>query len=117
MLFKTLFIIIFLGNISLFSSPHKGECVGNCENGKGKFSFDKSLDEFEGNFQDSELVKRMNREMKINSLIETPDVDETNSIFTNLIEYFESEHQVLDDTLYNLIHEFVFENEFDEQDN
>ena len=55
MLFKTLFIIIFLGNISLFSSPHKGECVGNCENGKGKFSFDKSLDEFEGNFQDGKF--------------------------------------------------------------
>ena len=39
-IYKILFFSILLINTSIFSSPKKGECVGDCENGKGKFNYD-----------------------------------------------------------------------------
>ncbi len=49
-----LFSLLFI-SFNLYSSPKKGDCIGDCENGKGKFTFDKSLDEYEGNFQDGKF--------------------------------------------------------------
>ena len=54
-IYKSLFFSILLINTAIYSSPKKGECVGDCENGKGKFTYDKSLDEYEGSFQDGKF--------------------------------------------------------------
>ena len=59
-------------------------------------------------YPDSEFLKRMSRELKINSLIDSSDNDYTNSIFTNLIEHFREGHQVLDETLHNIIYDYVY---------
>ena len=56
----------------------------------------------------SGFVKRMSRELKINSLIDSSDDDLTNSIFTNLIEHFREGHQVLDETLHKIIYNYVY---------
>ncbi len=63
---------------------------------------------FEEYYQDSEFIKRMSRELKINSLIDSSDDDLTNSIFSNLIEHFREGHQVLDETLHNMIYDYVY---------
>ena len=51
------FLILFIifGNVSIFTSPKKGQCIGDCENGKGKFIFEKSLDQYDGNFLDDKF--------------------------------------------------------------
>jgi hypothetical protein len=54
-IYKSLFFSLLITSLAIYSSPKKGECVGDCENGKGKFQYDKSLDEYEGNFQDGKF--------------------------------------------------------------
>jgi hypothetical protein len=74
------FIILFIifGNGSVFTSPKQGQCVGDCENGKGKFIFEKSLDQYEGNFLDGKfhgygilkIYKGKNKKVKIFDIYE-----------------------------------------------
>ncbi len=43
--------ILFLSlSNTLYSSPRLGRCEGECQSGKGKFFYDKSLDVYEGSF-------------------------------------------------------------------
>jgi len=74
------FLILFIifGNVSVFTSPKKGQCIGECENGKGKFIFEKSLDQYEGNFLDGKfhgygilkIYKGKNKKVKIFDIYE-----------------------------------------------
>jgi hypothetical protein len=69
---------------------------------------------FEEHFADSEFLKRMQKELNISSQNKNYDVELSNSIFASLIEDFNC-HEVLDETIFNLIQGFVYMNEFDEK--
>jgi hypothetical protein len=46
---RSLQILLFLTS-TLYSSPRLGTCDGECQSGKGKFFYDKSMDVYEGSF-------------------------------------------------------------------
>jgi hypothetical protein len=49
------FFLALIFNVAITSYPKIGECMGNCENGVGNFKFEKSLDEYDGNFLDGKF--------------------------------------------------------------
>lgn len=63
---------------------------------------------FEEDFEDTDLIKRYNRETKLNGLLKTTDEDVFENIFQDLRQYLEGS-QVIEETTYNQIHYFVYE--------
>lgn len=63
---------------------------------------------FEENFGDTDLMKRINRETKLNNLLKTKDEVVFENIFQDLRQFLECSQEI-EETLYNQIYNFVYE--------